>query len=183
LWLRYSEEEEGMASNRDRLSSVTHYIIARCDPAKLGATKLNKVLWFADVIYYRRHGRTITGADNYMKQQFGPVQRNLLGVLEELKREHKIAERPGETPVGFRREYVWLKEPDLTPFKADEIDLLNEVMDWICDGESAKSISDKSHDVLWDETEIGAAMLVAAGAVVPAEITADAMEWAESAFA
>jgi hypothetical protein len=34
-----------------RLVCVTHYVIKRCDPAKLGATKLNKVLWFADVIY------------------------------------------------------------------------------------------------------------------------------------
>lgn len=172
-----------MPSNQDRLSSVTHYVIARCDPARLGATKLNKVLWFADVFYYRRHGRTITGADNYMKQQFGPVQRNMLGVLNELKQEGKIAERPSETPVGFRREYIWLKEPDLTAFKADEIDMLNEVMDWICGSESARSISDKSHDVLWDETEIGSSMSVAAGAVFPAEITAEAVEWAKPAFA
>jgi antitoxin SocA-like protein len=172
-----------MASDQGRLASVTHYVIARCDPPKLGATKLNKVLWFADVFYYRRHGRTITGVDNYMKQQFGPVPRTMLGALAELKREGKIAERPSETPVGVRREYVWLKEPDLTAFKADEIDMLNEVMDWICNGESAKSISDKSHDALWDETEIGAPMPVAAGAVFPAEITAEAVEWAKSAFA
>jgi hypothetical protein len=172
-----------VASNQDRLLCVTHYIIKRCDPAKLGATKLNKVLWFADVIYYRRHGRTITASDNYIKQQFGPVQKNMLGVLSELKREGKIVERTGDTPVGFRREYVWLKEPDLTPFRADEIDVLNEVMDWICDSESAKSVSDKSHDGLWDETEIGASMPVRAGAVVPAEITLEAVEWAKNAFA
>lgn len=172
-----------MASNQDKLSGVTHYIIARCPPDKLGATKLNKVLWFADVFYYRRHGRTITGVDNYMKQQFGPVQRNLLGVLGELKTAGKIVERAGETPVGPRREYVWIKEPDLTQFKADEIDTINGVMDWICNSESAKSISDKSHDALWDETEIGAPMPVRAGAVFPAEITPEAVEWAKSAFA
>lgn len=171
-----------MASNQDRLRCVTHYVIARCDPAKLGATKLNKVLWFADVIYYRRHGSTITDSDNYVKQQFGPVQRNMLDVLSELKREGKIVERTGATPVGFRREYVWLKEPDLTSLKADQIDVLNEVMDWICGSESARSISDRSYDGLWDETEIGASMPVRAGAVVPAEITFEAIEWAKSAF-
>jgi hypothetical protein len=48
--------------------------------------------------------------------------------------------------------------------------------------ESAKSVSDKSHDGLWDETEIGAPMPVRAGAVVPAEITLEAVEWAKSAF-
>jgi hypothetical protein len=53
------------------------------------------------VIYYRRHGRTITASDNYVKQQFGPVQKNMLSVLNELKREGKIGERTGDTPVGF----------------------------------------------------------------------------------
>ncbi len=166
-----------------KLKCTVHYVIARCDPVKLGATKLNKVLWFADVIYYGRHGRTITGSDSYVKQQFGPVQKNMLGVLADLKQEGKIIERPAATPVGFRREYIWVKEPDLTPFKADEIDVLNEVMEWICDDESAKSISDKSHDALWDETEIGAPMPIGAGAVVPAEITPEAVEWAKSIFA
>jgi hypothetical protein len=42
----------------DRVTSVAHYVIARCAPEKLGATKLNKVLWFADVKFYRHHGRT-----------------------------------------------------------------------------------------------------------------------------
>src|SRR5262245_5541433 len=164
-----------MASKQGKLARVTHYIIARCDPEKLGATKLNKVLWFADVHYYRRHGRTITGSDNYMKQQYGPVQRNMLGVIAELKNDRKIVERLADTPVGFRREYVWVEEPDLSSFEADEIDMLNTVMDWICNGESARSISEISHDALWDETEIGAPMPVRAGAVVPAEITPEAM--------
>jgi Protein of unknown function (DUF4065) len=172
-----------MASDQDRLPSVTHYIIARCEPAKLGATRLNKVLWFSDVLYYRRQGRTITGVDNYVKQQFGPVQKNMLGVLDELKREGKIVERKADTPTGFRREYISLKEPDLEPFNANEIDTLNKVMDWICDEETAKSISDRSHDALWDETEIGESMPVRAGAVVPAEITIEAVEWAKNAFA
>jgi hypothetical protein len=67
-------------------------------------------------------------------------------------------------------------------FESEEIDVLHEVMAWICDGESAKSISDLTHDALWEETEIGAPMLVRAGAVVPAEITPEAIDWAKGAF-
>jgi hypothetical protein len=172
-----------MASNQNRLSDVTHYVIERCEPAKLGAIRLNKILWYSDVLYYRHHGRTITGADNYVKQQYGPVQKNMLGVLDQLKREGKVVERKCDTPVGIRREYISLKEPDLEPFTADEIDVLNKVMDWICDEETAKSISDRTHDALWDETEIGGLLPVRAGAVVPAEITVEAVEWAKNAFA
>jgi hypothetical protein len=172
-----------MASNQDRLSLVTHYVIARCQPEKLGATKLNKVLWFSDVAYYRRHGRTITGAEVYVKRQHGPVPGNMVAVLEGLKSDGAIIERKAEPFAGYqRREFVWVKEPDLRSLDAEEVDILNEVMDWICDGESAKSISDKSHDALWDETEIGAAMPVRAAAVFPAEITAEAIEWARDAF-
>jgi hypothetical protein len=159
-------------------------VIARCNPQKLGATKLNKVLWFSDVVYYRRHGETITGTDEYVKLQHGPVPRNMVAVLEGLKREAKIIERKAEPFVGYqRREFIWTKEPDIRSLEAEEVDVLNEVMDWICDGESARSISDKSHDVLWEETEIGAPMPVRAAAALPAEITPEAVEWARDAFA
>ena len=32
----------------NRLAELLHYLIWRCDPSKLGATKLNKILFFAD---------------------------------------------------------------------------------------------------------------------------------------
>ncbi len=56
-------------------------------------------------------------------------------------------------------------------------------MEWICAGESAKSISDKSHDILWEEIEIGAPMSIGAASIVPAEITIEDVEWAKSALA
>jgi hypothetical protein len=58
-----------MASNQNRLAGVTHYVIERCEPAKLGATRLNKILWYSDVLYYRHHGCTITGAGGSHGQQ------------------------------------------------------------------------------------------------------------------
>ncbi len=171
-----------MPNSDARLSEVAHYIIAHCDPEKLGATKLNKILWYSDVIFYRLHGHTITGQDAYEKRQFGPVPKNINGILRKLRAEGKIQERQTPTPVGPRREFVWLEPAAVENFTAEEIDVLRDVMAQVCDGHSAASISDLTHDALWDETEIGQDMSVKAGAVLPGEITPDAMRWAKGAF-
>jgi uncharacterized phage-associated protein len=43
-----------------------------------GATKLNKVLYFADCAHVRKHGRPLTGAE-YFKLPHGPAPRQLVG--------------------------------------------------------------------------------------------------------
>lgn len=171
-----------MANADARLGEVAHYVIAHCAPDKLGATKLNKILWYSDVIFYRLHGRTITGQDAYEKRQFGPVPKNINGILRSLRSDGKIQERQNPTPAGPRREFVWVQPPKVENFSGEEIDVLRDVMAYVCDGHSAASISDLTHDALWDETEIGQDMLVKAGAILPAEITPDAIRWAKGAF-
>ena len=168
---------------QDRLTTTTHYVIARSQPDKLGAIKLNKVLWFADLIAYRTRGKTITGSETYIKRQFGPVPDGIVPTISKLERDGKIIVRNVETPVGPRREFLWIQKPDVKSFEPEEIDVLHDVIDWICNDESAKSISAKTHDALWDETEIGGHMSVKAGAVVPNEISPEAIEWAKAQFA
>lgn len=171
-----------MPSKDARLSEVTHYVIAHCTPEKLGATKLNKVLWYSDVTFYRLHGRTITGEEAYEKRQFGPVPKNINTILRSLRTAGKIKEQVNPTPAGPRREFVWLEAPAVENFSGEEIDVLRDVMEQVCEGHSAASISDLTHDALWDETEIGQEMSIKAGAIFPAEITADAVRWAREAF-
>lgn len=166
-----------------RLSTTAHYVIARSQPDKLGAVKLNKVLWYADLIAYRRTGKTITGSNTYVKRQYGPVPDGIVQTIRQLEKDQKIFIRKTETPTGERREFLWLKKPNIRSFSPEEVDVLHEVMDWICNDESAKSISDKTHDALWDETEIGGHMSVRAGSIVAAEISPEAIAWAKSAFA
>jgi hypothetical protein len=171
-----------MASKDARLGEVAHYVIAHCAPEKLGATKLNKVLWYSDVVFYRLYGRTITGQDAYEKRQYGPVPKNINSILGALRTQGKIKERQNPTPAGPRREFVWLEPAPVENFTAEEIDILRNIMEHICEGHSAASISDLTHDALWDETEFGQEMSVKAGAVLPAEITPEAMQWAKGAF-
>lgn len=42
-----------MAYNAEKFKALVHYICWKVeDPRQLGATKLNKILWFSDVLTY-----------------------------------------------------------------------------------------------------------------------------------
>lgn len=157
---------------------IAHYIIARTKPDELGSTKLNKVLWFADLMHYRRYGRSMTGANSYKKRQFGPVPNYIRAAIRSLKENQKITERWAPTPTHPRNEFVWLEAPDMDEYTSAEVDILHEAIDWICKEHSAKSISDLTHDALWDETEIGQDISIGAASVIPGEVTEDDMNWA-----
>lgn len=164
---------------QDRTEAVAHYVIARADPNKLGAVKLNKVMWFADLEAYRRSGMTITGQMSYEKRQLGPVPNNIVRAIRHLEQSDMIATRNVPTFGGKeRREHIWLKHPDVSVFSAVEVDILNEAINWVCDHHTAKSISDLSHDLLWEQAELGEQIPVGAATVVTDDLDGDDIAWA-----
>lgn len=167
----------------ERLAAATHYVIARHHPSHMGATKLNKVLWFADCEHYRRHGRTITGEAAYVRKPNGPCTAQFDATLGLLKERGAICEESVPTYIGYpRREFHSLVPPDVSLFSGEEIDILNEVAKEIA-RLTAQEASDLSHDDLWTETPSNGLMPVAAGAVKVGGLAADDMDWARAAFA
>ncbi|HEX2764016.1 MAG TPA: Panacea domain-containing protein [Allosphingosinicella sp.] len=164
---------------QDRTEAVAHYVIARADANKLGAVKLNKVMWFADLEAYRRLGHTITGQTSYEKRQHGPVPNKIVRSIRRLEQAEKIATRDVPTFGGIvRREHVWLKKPDVSGFTPDEVDILNEAIDWVCDHHTAHSISELTHDLLWEQAELGEQIPIGAATVIPDEIDGKDISWA-----
>lgn len=162
----------------DLTEAVVHYVIARSQPHKLGAVKLNKVMWYADLEAYRRFSRTITGQTSYEKRQFGPVPNNIVTSIRRLEQADKIVTREVPTFGGTNREHVWLVQPDVSRFTADEVDILNEALDWVCNDHTAKSISELTHNSLWQAAEIGEQIPIGAATVRPGGIGADDIAWA-----
>ncbi len=161
-----------------RLAKAAHYVIARTEPEKLGAVKLNKVLWFADVEHYRRTGRSITGLSAYVRLPKGPVPDGIRPALASLRAAGAIAVRKQKVFSYDRFEYVWLSEPDLTEFSPEEVDLLNQAIDAIQDLTAAE-ISEYTHtDPLWIELENGGRMPVGAASVINRIPDERELEWA-----
>jgi hypothetical protein len=163
----------------DLLKELTHYICWKVEnPSDLGATKLNKVLWFADTIAYRANGRSITNA-TYVKRQFGPVPKRVLAVLDELNREGKVVTRDRPYFNRVKREYIALKPATDSAFSEQEREIIDLVIDRVCHDHTAASISELSHDVIWQAAEEGEEIpLYAVLGAFPGEITDEDKEWA-----
>jgi hypothetical protein len=165
----------------DRLKKLVHHLVCTYAPHELGVTKLAKILWFADVEHYRATGETLTDTDDYRKDERGPFTTKIYLALDALKKEEKIFERPAQTPVGPRREFVWRRPTELSEFRADEIALLDRIAVKIVPM-TAKQVSDATHDELWDAAKFGERIPVAAGAVTTLEVPDEVVEWAEAVF-
>jgi len=168
---------------KDKLCDAMHYVIARHPPSQLGATKLNKVLWFADCEMYRRHGRSITGEQAYVRKQNGPCSARFESALRSLKDQGVVQEEQVPTFNGYyRRELHARQSPDVTAFSGEEVDILNEIAKEIS-RLTAQEASDLSHDLLWQETEHNSQMAIAAGAVKVCSLSEADLDWARAAFA
>ena len=163
---------------REKLKALIHYIAWRSsDPQKLGATKLNKILWFADMEHFVQTGQPLTG-ETYVKRQFGPAPQHVVELIEELEREGKLVVREPEVtyePRGF----IALVAPKLHPeFTADQISLVDAIQSEICYQHTARSISDATHDELWHLADLGEEIPYEAYLVTPlGEVTREDLDW------
>jgi hypothetical protein len=147
----------GRLRGRDlkKLKALVHYICSKCpDKNLLGATKLNKILWYADALSLETRGETIT-KETYIKRQFGPVPKHILEIIKKLEDDDAIAVKNTPFHNFEKREFVSLKRPDLSMFTPDEISLIDDVIGEICFNHTATSISLASHDRIWELAEIG----------------------------
>jgi len=166
----------------DKFKALVHHIVSSCDdPSSLGATRLNKILWFCDVLSYRMHGVAMTG-ERYVKRQFGPVPKTILRTLKELEDEGSILVREKAGSFGrTMRQFIGLTDPEDDVFSLQELNLINALSEHICDHHSANSISDLTHDQVWKAANIGEEIpLSATLAGISGEITDEVLIWATS---
>ncbi len=145
-----------MAVDAQKLKSVVHYICTFCrqDPSRLGAVKLHKILWYVDAQTYARLGEAILGED-YTRAPHGPMAVHLDSALRMLEKEGHLSIRT----VGFqgkqKREYIASGTPDVSFLSEKGKRILDEVIRNVCEDHSAYSISERSHDQIWEVAEPG----------------------------
>lgn len=162
-----------------KFDALVHYVCGFVeDPSLLGATKLNKTIWYSDVVSFLETGRSITGV-KYIKHQFGPVPNEIMQSRNRLVQEGKIVERQS-SHFGLRQtQFVVLSEPDVSQFSSAEIVLVDRIASVITRGHTATSISKLTHDSVWEAAEIGEEIpLYAVLGAELGEVTADDMKWA-----
>jgi hypothetical protein len=119
-----------------------------------GATKLNKVLFFAEFTHLRRHHAVITGCE-FQKLPHGPAPRQLVPVRRRLV-DQGAAELVTEDFLGRpQQRLVPLRPADLSVFTELELATVDDVLAQL-GGLTGTQVSELSHDEPgWQLTEIG----------------------------
>jgi hypothetical protein len=130
---------------------------------------------------FAEYGSSITGA-TYIKRQFGPTPRDIMASRARLVKSGALVERQIPTYVYNQTQFFSLKKPDISIFSAEQISLVDTVINAICSNHTAVSISNLSHDVIWQAAEIGEELPMTASAFGGnfGEIDEDDIAWAHS---
>ena len=164
--------------NERKYKALVHYIIHECSdhPERLGAIRLNKALWFTDVIAFQVDGEPITG-ETYVKRRLGPVPRHILAILKKLEQEGSITIKKREFAYDTRK-FHSERLPDPDALSDNEKRIARQVLGGLL-GHTANEVSEMSHDIIWDAAREGEEIpIYATLAAIPGEITPDMIEWA-----
>lgn len=167
-----------MQFNRNKLRCVVHHTISKCRADKLGAVKLHKVLYYSDMLRYAETGNSLTGS-HYRKRPFGPTCEELSTTLNQMVADG-IVETKSVNYFGYlKKQFSSQTQPDLSCLSTDETALINEVIDFVCEQNSAKSISEYSHSRAWDSVDFGEEIRYnSVFLIFPDEVSQEALDWA-----
>lgn len=118
-----------MKESKKKMKELILYISEKCaDDRFFGATKLNKILFLSDFWAYAEFGRPITGME-YMKLRHGPAPRKLLPIRREMERGRELAIQEGRLSDLPQMRPVNLRPANLSLFTAEEIALVDMVIE------------------------------------------------------
>jgi putative zinc finger/helix-turn-helix YgiT family protein len=82
--------------NPHRLGAMTRFF---ADKTSIFKTQMNKILFYADFVHFKRHGRSISGA-KYRAIEMGPVPNNFDGLFQFVENEGFVRIEHHEYPNG-----------------------------------------------------------------------------------
>lgn len=165
--------------DREKYKAAVLYIAFRCHPDELGAVKYHKTLYFADMLNYIQHGQPITGS-TYRKRPLGPTSDELLRTLRELETSGALRIEKVDYFGYWKQQYTPNGEPDVSRLNDDERFLLDEMIEFVCRGNSAKTISEFSHNRAWELADFGEVLpYYSAFHLLKSQVSPESFEWAE----
>ena len=143
------------ARNLEKFKEVLLYILGKVgSKPNIGETVVYKLLYFIDFDYYEKYEEQLIGA-TYLKNQHGPTPIEFKKIIEKMIKDKEI-EKIKSTYFSFpQTKYLPLRKPNLSKLKANEMELIEDVLCKLSDMNAAQ-ISEYSHnDVPWLTTESG----------------------------
>jgi transcriptional regulator with XRE-family HTH domain len=141
--------------NLRKFKEVLLYILNEVGSrANIGETVIYKILYFIDFDFYERYEEQLVGA-TYQKNQYGPTPIEFAKIVDQMIADEEIEKVKSKYFDYPQTKYLPLRRPDLARFKANEIEVIDDVLNRLSDM-NARQISDYSHsDIPWLTTEDG----------------------------
>jgi hypothetical protein len=158
---------EAAVENEAKLGELLLYVAGKVatDPTG-GATKLNKILFFAEFSAVRALGQPITGVA-YQKLERGPAPRRLVPIRTALI-ESGAAELVDDQYFGRTiHRLIPRREADLSAFSDEEIKIVDQVIEALW-GKTASEVSERSHEEMgWKMVDDGEEIPYSAAYLAP----------------
>ena len=158
---------EPQAPDEDKFAELVLYVAKKIesDPTG-GATKINKILFFAEFASVRSRGVPITGVE-YQKLANGPGPRRLRPVRDQLIEEGSAELRIDEYFGLALHRLISLRDADESVFEDGELRTVDQVIEALW-GKTASEVSSMSHEEKgWQMVEEGEAIPYSAAYLAP----------------
>jgi len=120
----------------------------------IGETVIYKLLYFIDFDFYEKYEEQLIGA-TYIRNSFGPTPIEFKKLVEKMIKEGEIERVESKYYKHPQKKYLPHRAPDLSKLNANEIMMIDGVINKLSDM-NANQISEYSHrDVPWLATEEG----------------------------
>lgn len=141
--------------NIDKFREVLLYILGKVgSKPNIGETVIYKLLYFIDFNYYEKYEEQLIGA-TYIKNNYGPTPKEFFKIVEDMEKKNEIEKVKNSYFQYPQTKYLPLRTPNLEKLNANEIKMIDEVLEGLSDM-NANEISAYSHeDVPWRTTEDG----------------------------
>lgn len=131
-----SKHNKNMGINISKYRNAILYFIKYCNNKYLGATKLNKLLYYLDFINFRDREVSVTG-DFYIHNHYGPTPNEINSIMSEMVESGEVEVKKDPFEDSYSTSFASKKSPDESVFSDDEKELLKsicgEFLDWSTD--------------------------------------------------
>jgi transcriptional regulator with XRE-family HTH domain len=141
--------------NLEKFKEVLLYILGRVGSLpNVGETVLYKLFYFIDFDYFEMYEEQLIGA-SYQKNHHGPTPVEFKKIVDRMIKEQEIEKVKSEYFNFPQTKYLPHRPADLSKLKANEITMIEKVLNRFADW-NASQISEYSHkDIPWMTTENG----------------------------
>jgi uncharacterized phage-associated protein len=141
--------------NLQKFKEVLLYILNKVGAKEnIGETVIYKLLYFIDFDFYEKYEEQLIGA-TYIKNKYGPTPVEFAKIVEKMIEGKEIEKVKSEYFNFPQTKYLPRRKPDLMNLKANEIEVIDDVLNRLSEMNGSQISAYSHNDLPWMTTADG----------------------------